>query len=143
MLFGIGQVRIASILLLFTLIPSSVMASPKKTTSLVKKGTLLQITEWFLVIEDHHDLIQGIKMLSFGLVVNKNVIEVDHNEFANIRPKYFIHKSHKGTWSIGESKWQNQPFEQAAFGLKSCFSFTPLDANLVVRPSYINLEKHF
>jgi hypothetical protein len=42
------------------------------------------------------------------LVLNQDIIKVNHNKFANESSKHMIHQSHKSTWCISQTKRHNQ-----------------------------------
>jgi hypothetical protein len=69
-----------------------------KTTS--KEFTLLQISIELLTLQSLKYFLQVITMLFFILVINKNIIKVNNNEYVNKKFKHIIHNFHESIKSI-------------------------------------------
>jgi len=62
-------------------------------------------------------------MLVFILVVYKNNIKVNNNNFANKIFKHIIHHSHGSVVCIKKAKWYNHPFKKAIPHFEGYFPF--------------------
>jgi hypothetical protein len=81
-------------------------------------------------------------MLFRRFAVNKDIIKVNDNKFSRKRFKNMIHKMHKCTGSIRESKWHDHPFIKAISSFESYLPFIIIShANLMTSATKIRLEK--
>ena len=86
------------------------------------------------------NLVQMVHMILLPAAVDKNVVEVHDDEFANEWAQHLIHQPLECTRRVREAEWHNSPLVETVLYLKGglpLISWTNL--NLVIFASQINL----
>ena len=86
------------------------------------------------------NLAQMVPMILSPAVVDKNVVEVDDNEFANEWAQDLIHQPLECTRHVREAERHNSPLVETILYLKGGLPLMPwTNPNLVISASQINL----
>jgi hypothetical protein len=84
-----------------------------------------------------------LRMLFFGLGIDKNIIQIDHHKLVKVFHEDRVHESRESCWGIGEAKGHDCVLIESIASSESCL-WNILFANfdLMVTASQVQLREH-
>jgi hypothetical protein len=69
------------------------------------------------------NLLNMLQVFHPSLVVDEDVIQIQHHKRIGEIPQYIIHHPHESSWGIFQTKGHDQPLEKTFFGFEGSFPY--------------------
>ena len=91
-----------------------------------------------------YNLFKMLQVSFQSRTINQNIIEVNNNNFTNVRLQHIVNQSQESARCIGKLEWHHQPLIQALSYLEGCLLLIfRLNAQLMVVTLQVDLRKDF